>query len=139
MIPTLFLGRHGIMYTTFLNISFHKDRTIPISDICKIVLGTVADKHNYYLDGLELKNNQKAHVSLDYEITHELLSIQTGNIVVPEVFRPLELTTRSQEVGLGLDTYTMLYFRANVPKAVWDEPYDLQLRVIVKRKQNVGG
>jgi hypothetical protein len=124
------------MFTTVLNISFHKDRTIPISDLCKIVLGTIPDKHNYYLDGLELKNNQKTDVSLDYEITHELISIQTGTIVVPEVFCPLELTPRSQEVGLGLDTYTILYFRANNPKAVWDEPYDLQLHVIVKGRKN---
>jgi hypothetical protein len=124
------------MYTSVLNISFHKDRTIPISDLCKLVLGTIPDKHNYYLDGLELKNNQNTDVSLYYEITHELLSIQTGSIVVPEVFRSLELTPRSQEVGLGLSTYTMLYFRANSPKALWDEPYDLQLHVIVKARKN---
>jgi hypothetical protein len=122
------------MYKAILPISFHKDRTIPLSDVCKNMLGTLKDKHMYTLESLQLKSNQDTQVLLDYEIHYDVELIQTSSVDVSSSFNTLDLTPKSKQVGLGLYSYTILFFSAQEPRKTIEEPYDLQLLITLCRK-----
>ena len=93
-----------------LPISFHTNRTVPISDIGK--------KLNY----IQLKNNKEGLVHIAYTVYTEKETLQKGTAIVTPALSNIPLSRLVREPD-----YTILRIDAMTPIPFTEEPYELTL------------
>jgi hypothetical protein len=93
-------------------ISFHRSRTIPLSDLCKTI------------QYIQLKNLHKDLLFIDFVISNEHGDIQNGSVILTPSLSTIPLLPSVRDPS---NLYIVLRIDAKYPTSLDESPYELSL------------
>ena len=105
-------------------VSFHKSRTIPLSDVSKLMLQN-PNPISFKLDRLALSVESETPIPLMLTYDYGMTTTQSDITLASSPPYNFPLTAESKLAALGLKTYTMLRLEAMFPRSPHEEPYSV--------------
>jgi hypothetical protein len=105
-------------------VSFHKSRTIPLSDVSKLLLQN-RNPISFKLERLALSNESETPIPIILSYDYGMTTTQSDITLASQLPYDFPLTAESKLAALGLKEYTMLRLEAMFPRSPHEEPYSV--------------
>lgn len=119
-------------YNLSISANFHVSRTIPLSDICKNMMGHSMGEKFIMIDSLTLRSTDSGSgesIVLDYDLDYIGNSVERGQIVIIDKSVQIPLSEEACRLATGAGEWSYLILKAVSPRKSNQPPICTELSI----------